>query len=395
MQDTLIHGLWPFGGGWAVALFLLLTQITIFSVTLYLHRAQAHRALDLHPVVSHFFRFWLWMTTGMNTREWVAVHRKHHAHCETENDPHSPVTHGIWKVLFHGVSLYTEEAKNPETIEKYGRGTPNDWLQRHLYDRWRYLGIALMAVIDLALFGPIGLTFWAGQILWIPFWAAGVINGAGHWWGYRNFITQDTATNLIPIAFFIGGEELHNNHHAFPSSARFSMKRWELDLGWQCIRLLRALGLARVLREAPRLSRERSDARLDEQTLKALFLHRFTVMTDYYRQVIIPVLQDEARQHRISVRRVLRKGRRLMRAERRFLNRKADATLQHWLEHWQQLKTVHEHRQRLLSLWERHTTQPEQLLQQLKHWCEEAERSGIAALQNFARQLRSYQLQPA
>ncbi len=395
MQDTLIHGLWPYGGGWAIALFLLLTQITIFAVTLYLHRAQAHRALDLHPAVSHFFRFWLWLTTGMNTREWVAVHRKHHAHCETEQDPHSPVVHGIWKILFQGVELYSHEAQNPQTLEKYGKGTPNDWLQRNLYDRWRYLGISLMLLINLLLFGPIGLTFWAGQILWIPFWAAGVINGAGHWWGYRNFITKDTATNLFPIGFFIGGEELHNNHHAFPSSARFSMKPWELDIGWQMIRLLRGLGLARILREAPRLSRDRADARLDEQTLKALFLHRFTVMSDFYHQVVVPVLREEARQHQLSARRVLRKGRRLFRAEQRFLGRRAEATLQQWLEHWQQLKTVHEYRQRLLTLWERRTTQPELLLQQLKAWCEEAEHSGITALQNFARQLRSYQLQPA
>ncbi len=393
MPDSLIHGLWPYGGWWAIALFLLLTQITILAVTLYLHRAQAHRALDLHPAVSHFFRFWLWLTTGMNTREWVAVHRKHHARCETEEDPHSPVTHGIWKVLLQGVELYTREAQKPETVEKYGRGTPDDWVQHKLYDRWRYLGIAIMAVTDLVLFGPIGLTFWAGQILWIPFWAAGVINGAGHWWGYRNFITQDTSTNLLPLALFIGGEELHNNHHAFPSSARFSMKPWEVDLGWQVIRLLRGLGLATVLREAPRLSRRRPDARLDEQTLKALFLHRFTVMSDFYHQVMVPVLREEATRHRVSARRVLRKGRRLFRAERRFLNQRAEATLQDWLEHWQQLRTVHNYRQRLLALWERRTTQPDLLLRQLREWCEEAEKSGISALQHFAAQLRSYQLQ--
>ncbi len=395
MQLSWTQGLWPYSAGWALALFLLLTQITILAVTLYLHRSQAHRALELHPAVSHFFRFWLWLTTGMNTREWVAVHRKHHAHCETENDPHSPVIHGIWKVLFHGVALYTREAENPETVHKYAHGTPNDWVQRQVYDRFRYLGIVLMLAIDLLLFGPIGLTFWAGQILWIPFWAAGVINGAGHYWGYRNFITADTSTNLLPVALFIGGEELHNNHHAFPSSARFSMKPWEVDLGWLAIVVLRRIGLARVLREAPRLNRHRPDARLDEHTLKALLLHRFTVMSDYYRQVMVPVLRDEARLHRQSVRKVLRRSRRLLRAERRFLSRRADQALQQWLDHWQRLRTVHDFRQRLQLLWERRTTQPDQLLKQLTAWCNEAEQSGIEALQHFATQLRSYQLREA
>lgn len=233
-----------------VAATLLMTHATIVSVTIFLHRHQAHRALTLHPAASHAFRFWLWITTGMFTREWVAVHRKHHATCETERDPHSPQVHGIWRVLFNGVSLYRLAAREAETVRAYGTGTPNDWLERRVYGAHRFVGIGLMLLVDIVLFGAPGLVIYAVQMVWIPFWAAGVVNGVGHYWGYRNFDTPDESRNIVPVGVLIGGEELHNNHHEHAYSAKFSSKRWELDIGWVYIRCLEFLGLATVKRTA-------------------------------------------------------------------------------------------------------------------------------------------------
>ncbi len=236
-----------------VLVALALTHVTIASVTIFLHRAQAHRALDLHPVVSHFFRFWLWLTTGIVTKEWASIHRKHHAKCETAEDPHSPQVLGIRKVLLEGAELYRAEAKNQDTLERYGRGTPDDWLEHKLYTPHSSLGIALMLVIDVALFGPIGLSIWAVQMLWIPLFAAGVINGLGHYWGYRNFACEDASTNILPWGILIGGEELHNNHHAYGSSARLSNRWYEFDIGWAYIRILEIFGLASVKKVAPKV----------------------------------------------------------------------------------------------------------------------------------------------
>ena len=264
------HGL--LHAGWlTIALYVLVTtQFTIFAVTLYLHRSQAHRGVDFHPVLSHFFRLWNWLGTGMVTKEWVTVHRKHHAHCETEEDPHSPQMVGIRKVFFEGAELYREAASNAADLEKYGRGTPDDWLERHVYTPYPYLGVSLLMVIDLVLFGVLGAAIWAVQMAWIPLWAAGVVNGIGHWWGYRNFETTDTATNLTPWGFWIGGEELHNNHHAFPSSAKFALRKWEFDIGWATIKGLQAVGLAKVLRVAPSLDVRPNIPVPDTDTLKAL-----------------------------------------------------------------------------------------------------------------------------
>ncbi|HEY3520253.1 MAG TPA: fatty acid desaturase, partial [Rhodanobacteraceae bacterium] len=298
MIDTLLnfasHGLSQ--SGWlGIALYLLVTtQLTIFAVTLYLHRSQAHRGVDFHPLVSHVLRFWSWLSTGMVTKEWVAVHRKHHANCETEADPHSPQVLGIGKVFFQGAELYRVAAANGNDLEKYGRGTPDDWIERHLYSRYPYLGVSLMMVINLLLFGALGAAIWAVQMAWIPFWAAGVVNGVGHWWGYRNFETADTATNLTPWGFWIGGEELHNNHHAFPSSARFALRRFEFDMGWAIICGLQKIGLAKVLRVAPSLDVRPNVNLPDAETLKALLTHRFQAMTDYYKLVIKPTLREEA-----------------------------------------------------------------------------------------------------
>ena len=279
---------------WAyIGVTLLLTHITIAAVTIFLHRHQAHRSLTLHPLVSHFFRFWLWLTTGMVTKEWVAVHRKHHAKCETPDDPHSPQTRGLAKVLFMGLSLYTAECQNSETVATYGKGTPNDRIENKLYARFRYLGLAVMLVVDALLFGWIGLIIFAVQMLWIPFWAAGVINGIGHYWGYRNFETRDASRNILPIGLLIGGEELHNNHHAYRQSARLSNKWWEFDVGWLYIRLLELIGLARVERAAPTTKFVPTKNVVDIETVKAVIRNRFHILKLYGAQVIRPLIQIE------------------------------------------------------------------------------------------------------
>src|SRR5882724_3959710 len=260
---------------------LLLTHITIASVTIFLHRHQAHRALDLHPVASHFFRFWLWLTTGQVTKEWASIHRKHHAKCETVDDPHSPQILGIKKVLLEGAELYRKESKNLETLEKYGYGTPDDWLEHNLYTKHTSKGIGLMLVIDLLLFGPIGLTIWAVQMAWIPLTAAGIINGGGHYWGYRNFQTVDASTNLLPWGILIGGEELHNNHHAYGTSAKLSNKWYEFDIGWLYIRTMETLRLAKVLRVAPKVRMDAGKMACDAATLQAIITHRYDVVAKF------------------------------------------------------------------------------------------------------------------
>src|SRR5574340_31444 len=282
LVDWLANGLWASATvSHLVAATLVLTHITIVSVTIFLHRAQAHRALDLGPVPSHFFRFWLWLTTGMVTREWVAIHRKHHAKCETADDPHSPVAKGIRTVLLRGSELYRAEAKNAQTLAKYGHHTPDDWIERHLYARHSMLGIGLMLAIDLALFGAIGATVWAVQMVWIPITAAGVINGLGHWWGYRNFESPDASTNIVPWGIVIGGEELHNNHHTSPTSAKLAGKRYEFDIGWIYIRALAALGWAKVRKTPPQLQLGAVRPVADSKTLEAIIANRYEVMAGY------------------------------------------------------------------------------------------------------------------
>ena len=374
---------------------LLLTHITIVAVTVFLHRAQAHRALHLHPLISHFFRFWLWLTTGQVTKEWVAIHRKHHAKCETADDPHSPQIEGIDKVFWQGTELYRAEAKNQQTLDRYGHGTPDDWLERQLYSRFSGLGIGIMLIIDLLLFGVIGITIWAIQMLWIPIWAAGVINGIGHFWGYRNFETPDAARNIIPVGIIIGGEELHNNHHAFSSSARLSNKWWEFDIGWFYIRLLQCLGLAQVKKVAPKPHRLPEKHSVDLDTLRAVVLNRFHVTSDFARSVMLPVLREELKQADRSCRRLLKRHRTLLVRDQGQLDQQERDNLYGVLQLSQSLRTVHEHRQRLLGLWELTTASHEKLLLALQEWCTQAEASGIEALQEFSRSLRSYSLQAA
>jgi stearoyl-CoA desaturase (Delta-9 desaturase) len=374
---------------------LALTQVTIAGVTIYLHRHQAHRALDLHPAVSHFFRFWLWMTTGMVTREWVAVHRKHHAKCETPEDPHSPQVLGIRKVLWQGSELYRRESANAETLEHYGHLTPSDWLERHLYSRFPWLGITLMLVLDIVLFGSIGLVLYAVQMAWIPFWAAGVINGVGHWWGYRNFETPDASRNITPLAILIGGEELHSNHHAFPASARFSVKWWELDLGWIWIRLLALLGLARVKKVAPRPVIIAGKQNIDRETVRAVVANRMHVMANYAREVIRPVLKQECKRAEGSCKVALRRARALLTCETALTDETARQRLDGLLAQFSNLRVVYHFRQQLQAVWARKAASQESLIKALQDWCLQAEATGISSLQKFARRLRGYSLQSA
>ncbi len=372
---------------------LVLNQVTIAGVTIYLHRHQAHRALDLHPLVSHFFRFWLWLTTGMVTREWVAVHRKHHAKCETPDDPHSPQVLGIRKVLWQGSELYRQEAANTGTLEHYGHLTPGDWLERRVYARFPWLGITLMLVLDIALFGSVGLVLYAVQMAWIPFWAAGVINGVGHWWGYRNFETPDASRNITPLAIIIGGEELHANHHAFPASARFSCKWWEFDLGWVWIRLLSLLGLAKVKKIAPRPVIIAGKHSIDGDTVRAVVVNRMHVMANYAREVIRPVLKQERKRAEGSCKGALRRARALLTREASLIDEAARLRLDGILAQFSNLRVVYQYRQQLQSVWARKATSPENLIKALQEWCVQAEATGISALQDFARRLRGYSLQ--
>jgi len=390
--DFLAHGLAPLPWWGYVVVALVLTHITIAGVTLYLHRSQAHRAVDLHPVVSHFFRFWLWLTTGMVTKEWAAIHRKHHAKCETAEDPHSPQVYGINRVLWLGVFLYVKESYNKETLERYGHGTPDDWMERNVYTRHAMAGILSMLTIDLLAFGLVpGALIWLTQIAWIPFWAAGVINGVGHFFGYRSYGVADASTNIVPWGILIGGEELHNNHHAFASSAKLSSKWYEFDIGWMYIRVMEMLGLATVKKLAPRPRFAEPKPAADLDTLHAVIANRYDVLSRYAKSIRRTYADEVERLKHWSPRdaevlrslkRVLLRGQAAAGAEG---TRLAEA-----LKNSRALATVIAMRDELAALWERSSASKEQLLRQLQDWCHRAEASGIAPLVDFSQRLRSY-----
>jgi stearoyl-CoA desaturase (delta-9 desaturase) len=387
------HGLTPMPWWGYVVVTLVLTHITIASVTIFLHRSQAHRGLDLHPVISHFFRFWLWLTTGMVTKEWVAIHRKHHAKVETPDDPHSPQTRGIDTVLLRGAELYREESRVKETLEKYGHGTPDDWIERNLYTPFSWQGVGLMLIIDLALFGPIGATIWAVQMLWIPITAAGIINGIGHYWGYRNFACADASTNIVPWGILIGGEELHNNHHAYGTSAKLSSRWYEFDIGWMYIRMLESMRLATVRKVAPRVRFDRAKAAPDLATLQAIITHRYAVATSYARSLktacaaeIASLRERHAHVDLPSLRRI----KRWLASDENVLPEVERARLAQTLDSSKVLKQIYHMRQELASLWGRSTESSEQLLARLQDWCHRAEASGIPPLAQFSLQLKRY-----
>ncbi len=381
---------------WAYILVgLALTHVTIISVTVFLHRHQAHRALDLSPAVSHFFRFWLWLTTAMVTREWVAVHRKHHAKCETVDDPHSPQTRGIRTVMWKGAELYRDEAAQKETVERFGHNTPDDWLENRLYSHYRNTGVVVMLAIDYLLFGFAGIALWAVQMMWIPFWAAGVINGLGHWWGYRNYETPDASRNIAAFGLLIGGEELHNNHHAFGSSAKFSHRWWEIDLGWGYIRILQAVGLAKVKKIAPVPRILEDKDRIDMDTVRAVVMSRFYVMSEYARDVLLPVLKQEVAGKPGVYQACLRKTQTLLVRDPSTLDENGRGIVEGVLARFTHLRTVYQFRERLQAIWAHSSTSHEHLLQALQEWCQQAEATGISALEEFARRLKGYSLQPA
>jgi len=380
---------------WQVVLVtLVMTHITIAAVTIFLHRSQAHRALDLHPAAMHFFRFWLWLTTGMVTKEWVAVHRKHHGHCETPLDPHSPQVFGLRRVFWQGVELYQAAASNRADMDRYGLGTPDDWLERNVYSRYSWQGCGLLLVLDVALFGVYGLTVWAVQMLWIPVLAAGVINGVGHFWGYRNYETVDASTNVVPWGILIGGEELHNNHHAFPSSARLSARWWEFDIGWLYIRLLSAVGLAKVKKLAPQPRFIEGKASVDLETLKAVIIGRMHVIRRFSNEVLHPVTRDELCHSERHCRRLARRATRLLARESSRLDDSGRQRLEQILAQSQQLRVVYQFREQLRQIWERKAPSQEDLLRLLQDWCQQAESTGIQALERFSRNLRGLALVP-
>ena len=393
LVDGLAYG-WLDAAWWQVVLYALaMTHITIASVTIFLHRAQAHRSVDLHPIPAHFFRFWLWLTTSIVTKEWVAIHRKHHAKCETANDPHSPQVRGLGAVLWRGAELYRNEAHNADTLNQFGRGTPDDWIERYIYSRFVSWGIALMLLVNVALFGVIGLTVWAVQMAWIPFWAAGVVNGLGHFWGYRNFEAPDASTNLLPWGLLIGGEELHNNHHTYPTSAKLSVKPYEFDVGWMYISLLRKMGWAQVKKVAPRMKLGAPKPTADEKTLDAVIAHRYEVMAGYARSV-----RRACRDEIVALQ--ARKGDvMVLQAAKRWLHRDAEnvpATVQ---PHLAQARAAHPvldkmitMREELRQLWLSTSHSREQLTADLQAWCHRAEESGIAALQEFSMRLRAVRI---
>jgi len=394
LVDWLANGLLD-ASWWQIVLFALVTtHVTIASVTIFLHRAQAHRALELHPVPSHFFRLWLWLFTGMVTKEWVAIHRKHHAKCETEEDPHSPVTRGIRTVLLRGSELYRAEAKVAATISKYGHNTPDDWLERRVYSRYTWQGVGLTLIVDLLLFGAAGAVVWAVQMAWIPVTAAGIINGLGHWWGYRNFEAPDASTNISPWGIIIGGEELHNNHHTYPTSAKLSVKPYEFDIGWLYIRAMEIVGLATVRKTPPRLALGAVRPVADTQTLQALIANRYEVMARYGAELKRAVAAEMRHLKAQGVPNPVRWAN--LSAARQWLHRDDDkipspikAQIAQAVGASPKLAKLVAMREELRSLWTRTNVSAEQLVADLQAWCRRAEDSGIAALQEFSLRLRA------
>jgi stearoyl-CoA desaturase (delta-9 desaturase) len=389
----MFYGLFPLSWWGYIVVTLGLTHITILAVTIYLHRCSAHRALDVHPIVSHFFRLWLWLTTGQSTRAWTAIHRKHHAKCETAEDPHSPKIFGIAKVLWQGAELYRREAKNQETIERYGKGTPNDWLENNLYTKSQ-AGLKIMMVVNLILFGVPGIAIWAVQMAWIPFFAAGVVNGLGHYWGYRNFECEDASTNLSPIGILIGGEELHNNHHTYPTSAKFSVKPWEVDIGWGYIKLLSFFGLAKVKRTVPE-EKIIVGKPLDADTVTAVLYNRFQVLSQYTQSVLLPIFQ-QAKQKLVRTQNldasVWEAAKTALIRDKSLVDTTQYQQLSQVMHQHSTLNVVYELREKLVQIWGQTHASSKELIEAMHNWCKEAESTNIQALKDFSAYIQQYSL---
>ncbi|MFN3235191.1 MAG: fatty acid desaturase [Gammaproteobacteria bacterium] len=388
----MIYGLLDLPWWGYVIATLVMTHITIVGVTLFLHRSQAHRACDFHPIVSHFFRFWLWLTTGMVTKEFVAIHRKHHAKCETEDDPHSPQVLGIETVLWRGVECYRAESLNKETIERYGSGTPDDWMERNVYTKRSVYGVLLMLILDLVFFGVPGLTVWAIQMMWIPFFATGVINGIGHYWGYRNYEIPDASTNVLPWGILIGGEELHNNHHTFGTAAKLSIKPWEFDIGWLYLRIMKFFGLVKIKRMPSKLVSQPGKCTIDAETITAVFSNRFEVLTNYTREVLMPIYFEEKTKAGECAKQLYAKTKRLFKREPSLVNEKGKVRINEVLAANERLSKVYNLRQSLQDIWCKTQISQKEFIEALQAWCQQAEASGIESLREFVNKLKSYTL---
>ncbi len=384
------QGLLELTGWQTLGYALVLTHISIVAVTIYLHRCMAHRAMDMHPILSHFFRFWIWFTTSTITKEWVSIHRKHHAKCETEDDPHSPVVKGLKTVLLNGAELYKTESENEETLSRYSRGCPEDWIEHNLYQRHKYLGIYTLLALQILLLGPIGITVWAVQMLWMPVHAAGIINGVGHALGYRNFECSDAATNISPIAIWIGGEELHNNHHTYPNSAKLSVKKWEFDIGWMYIRMFQTLGLIKNIRQGPVARLDTNKQTLDHDAAIAAANNRFQIMAKFRRHVIAPMVKKERALADEKIAPLFKRAKRILAREETLLNDHYREQLSELVHNNEVIKTVYHMKQELQAVWQKRTASREELLQALQDWCHRAEATGIRALQEFADNLKQY-----
>ena len=388
--DLLSHGILNFSVVEIVIATLVMTHITIVSVTVYLHRHSAHRALDLHPALGHFFRFWLWMTTGMGTLEWTAIHRKHHAKCETEEDPHSPVIMGIGEIFWRGVEAYRAEASNQDTLKRFGQGCPDDWMERNIYSRYTYGGILAMFIVDVALFGALGITVWAVQMAWIPVTAAGIINGIGHWWGYRNFECHDAARNILPWGIVIGGEELHNNHHTYPNSAKLSAKWYEFDIGWMYIRLFEMLGLASVRSRGPVVERVPGKDLIDKDAALALLNDRFRVMARYSKEVVRPVFALELEKADQATRKLFKRARRVLCRDAGLVDERGKQRIAAAVNESANIRQIYELQQQLRAIWAKRGGNMDEVIAELAEWCRQAEASGVQTLRDFAETLKSY-----
>jgi stearoyl-CoA desaturase (delta-9 desaturase) len=392
LLDWLSNGLLDLSATGVVVFTLVVTHVTIVSVTVYLHRHAAHRSVELHPVLQEFFRFWVWLTTGMITRQWAAIHRKHHAVCETEEDPHSPQIQGLKKIFWQGAEVYRAATEKPEIVARFGAGLPDDWVDRNIYQRFTFLGIALVLITDVALLGVIGITVWAVQMLWIPVFAAGVVNGIGHYWGYRNFECSDAATNILPWGILIGGEELHNNHHTYPNSAKLSQKAWEFDIGWLWIRLFEILGLAKARSTGPLVEKIEGKSTLDIDTAWAVLNDRFRIMANYAEDVVAPLVEQEYRRADEATRNLFKKGKKILCREESLVDAAGKNRIAELIEHSADIKVIYEFRLRLLEVWAKRGASADELLGALKQWCVDAEATGIQVLSDFVDELKSYSI---